>query len=112
MEPAGLAQIESVFRNVIRVSIAGAFIALAVVLIISGIKFLTSGGDPKAIQAAGQSVTWALLGILFLAIAWLVLQLIASFTGIEALKVFDVGKLCTDANLAICVPKLAPAPAP
>lgn len=57
-----------------------------VVLIIGGIKFLTSAGEAKAIQAATQSITWALLGILFLAIAWLILQLIQNFTGVEVTK--------------------------
>ena len=111
-DAAGLAQIEAMFEQVISFIVPLAFVALFVVLVWAGIKFLTSGGDPKALEAARNTVTWALLGILFLAIAWLVLQLVAAFTGIDALKTFDVGKLCTDKNLAICVPKSLPAPTP
>ena len=112
-DAAGLTQIEAVFSRVISLFVGGAFVALFVVLVWAGIKFLTSGGDPKALQAAGQAVTWALLGILFLAIAWLVLQLIAAFTGIDALKTFDVGKLCLPGtDLGTCVPKSSPAPTP
>ena len=104
-DPAGLTQIEGVFRHVVQISVAGAFIALAVILVIAGIKFLTSGGEPKAIESARNTVTWALLGILFMAIAWLVLQLIAAFTGIQALPVFKIGELCIPpGNLAKCTP--------
>lgn len=92
--PAGLDDIEALFRRVIQVIVGLAFIALLVVLIISGIKFLTSGGEPKAVQSARDGVTWALLGILFLIIAWLVLQLISAFTGVEDLKKFNVKALC------------------
>ncbi len=85
-DAAGLKQIEDVFTNVISVVVALGFIALLVMLITAGFKYLTSGGEPKAIQAAHQTVSWALLGILFMAIAWLVLQLIHVFTGIDVTK--------------------------
>lgn len=91
---AGLTQIEEVFRNVIKISVGGAFIALFVVLVWAGIKFLTSGGEPKALESARDAVTWALLGILFLALAWLILKLIAAFTGIPDLTSFNIKVLC------------------
>lgn len=94
LPPAGLNEIEKVFGNIISVSVTLAFIALLVILVWAGIKYLTSGGEQKAVQATHQTVTWALLGILFMVIAWLVLQLIATFTGIETLKIFDIRVLC------------------
>lgn len=92
-DPAGLKEIEQVFSNVISVIVGLGFIATLVMLILAGFKYLTSGGEPKAIQQAHLTVTWALLGILFLAIAWLILQLIQAFTGIEV-TVFNVKTLC------------------
>lgn len=97
-EPAGLTQIENLVQRIIRLSTGLAFVALFVVLLWAGIKFLTSGGDPKALQSAQQTVVWALLGILFLAIAWLVLQLVAAFTGIPGLRIFDIRVLCVPGN--------------
>lgn len=91
--PAGLAQIEQTFSNVISVIVGLGFITLVVLLVWAGIKYLTSGGEPKAIQSAHQTVTWAFLGILFLAIAWLILQLIEAFTGIKV-TIFDIRQLC------------------
>lgn len=92
--PAGLAEIEQVFGNVISVVVGLGFIASLVLLVFAGIKYITSGGEPKAIQAAHQTVTWALLGILFLAIAWLILQLVQAFTGVEV-TIFNIRALCT-----------------
>ncbi len=90
---AGLKEIEDVFKNVISVIVGLGFIAMLVMLIMAGIKYLTSGGEPKAIQAAHNTVTWALLGVVFMAIAWLILQLIRAFTGIDV-TIFDIKALC------------------
>lgn len=100
--PAGLTAIEELFGRIISLFVGLAFIALLVVLVWTGIRYLTSGGEPKALQSASQSLTWALLGMLFLVIAWLVLQLLAAFTGIEALKVFDIRTLCVPGIVGLC----------
>ena len=94
---AGLNEIEQVFANVISVIVGLGFIATLVLLVVAGFKYLTSGGEPKAIQAAHQTVTWALLGILFMAVAWLLLQLIQAFTGINV-TFFNIKTLCGDPN--------------
>lgn len=88
-QPAGLDQIEQIFTNVIAAAVGLGFIAALVMLISAGFKYLTSNGEPKSVQAAHQTVTWALLGIVFMAIGWLVLQLIHSFTGIDV-TIFNV----------------------
>ncbi len=95
--PAGLKEIEDVISSVISAIVGLGFIAMLVMLIMAGYKYLTSGGDPKSISAAHQTVTWALLGVVFMAIAWLVLQLISNFTGINV-TVFDIKALCGDAK--------------
>ena len=87
--PAGLTELENLFNRIISISVGLAFIALIAVLVFAGIKFITSGGEAKALQSTSLTVTWALLGILFLAIAWLVLLLIQNFTGINV-TLFDL----------------------
>ncbi len=81
--PAGLQQIEDLFKQIITVATGLGFIALLVLIVFAGFKYLMSGGEQKAVQAAHQTVTWALLGIVFMAIAWLILQLIHAFTGVD-----------------------------
>lgn len=87
--PAGLDEIESIFTSVISVTVGLAFMTMLVLIVWAGIKYLTSGGEPKAVASAHQTVTWALLGIVFMAIAWLVLQLIHVFTGINV-TIFNI----------------------
>lgn len=93
--PAGLIQLEEIVLRIINLSVGLAFIALLVILVYGGIKFLTSGGETKPIQSASGTITWALLGILFLALAWLILRLISVFTGIPELLFFDPKLLCS-----------------
>ena len=105
--PAGLDQFEAMVGNLVSVIVGLGFVATLVMLIMAGFKYLTSGGEPKAIQAAHQTVTWALLGIVFMAAAWLLLQLIQAFTGINV-KVFDIKTLCGVGGTQFCSPSPKP----
>lgn len=80
--PAGLNELESIVGNVISVVVGLGFVAMLVLIVTAGFKYLTSGGEPKAIQAANQTFSWALLGVVFMAVAWVILQLIARITGL------------------------------
>lgn len=88
--PAGPTQLVQLFTRIINLAVEAAFTVLLIMLVYAGIKFLTSGGDPKAISSASATITWALLGILFLAIGWLLLLLIKNFTGVDVTK-FCIG---------------------
>ncbi|MDD2822585.1 MAG: hypothetical protein PHQ59_00755 [Candidatus Daviesbacteria bacterium] len=88
--PAGPKQLQELFMRIINLAAEAAFVVLLIMLVYAGIKFLTSGGDPKAIGAAGGTITWALLGILFMAIGWLLLLLIKNFTGVDVTQ-FCIG---------------------
>ncbi len=92
-EPAGLTQIEDLFKNIVSIVVGLGFIAVLVMVVWAGFKYLTSGGEQKAIQQAHQVVTWALLGMVFMALAYLVLLLIENFTGVKV-SVFDAKTLC------------------
>lgn len=102
-DPAGLDQFEQVVGNIVSVIVGLGFVATLILLIMAGFKYLTSGGEPKAIQSAHQTAIWALLGILFMAIAWLILQLIHSFTGIDV-TIFNIKTLCGDPKATIPFP--------
>ena len=91
--PAGLDQLEQMIGNIISVIVGLGFIAMLVLLIMAGFKYLTSGGEPKALQAAHHTLAWAILGLFLMAVAWMLLQLIQAFTGIEV-TVFNIKILC------------------
>lgn len=88
---AGIVQIQELITRLISISVALAFIIFSIVMVYAGIRFITSGGDPKSIAAASQAITWGFLGILFLVLAWLILILIEAFTGVPVSKTFCLG---------------------
>ncbi len=86
MNPAGVAQLQLLFEKVLQLIVPLAFIILLIMLFYAGIRFIISGGEAKNLGEASKIITWALLGMLFLVIAWLVLQLIEAFTGVGVTK--------------------------
>lgn len=88
--PAGPQQLLELVQRLISLSVSLAFLVLTIMLFWGGLKYLTSGGEPKSLGQAAQTITWALLGILFLVLAWLILQLIENFTGVKVTQ-FCIG---------------------
>lgn len=78
-----LCDLEDVLINVIIVTASLAAIALFAMLVLGGIKFLTSGGDPKGTQTAKSTLTYAIAGFALLIIAWFILLFIEIFTGVQ-----------------------------
>lgn len=82
-EYATLQELEAVFQSVITwIAIIGGFLAF-IALIIGGFKYIAARGDPKAISGAQSTITWALIGLALIIIAWLILVFIKDFTGVN-----------------------------
>lgn len=94
---AGLQEIQNVLKNVISSIVGLGIIAMFVMIVMAGYKFLRSGGDPKSIESAKQTITWAILGMTFMAVAWLLMRLIFEVTGVNV-TIFDIGSLCKVVN--------------
>jgi hypothetical protein len=93
VSPEGVATIKGVeclFKNLINP--IPALIALVAVgmIIFAGIRLLTAGPDPKAYKSAWDTFTWAVIGLILLAAAWLIIVLIERFTG-APLSTFTIG---------------------
>lgn len=88
--PAGIKQVQEIVLRIIDLSTGLVFMVLVVMLVVGGIKFLTSGGEQKSVQSAKSLVTWAILGVVFMALAFLILRLIEAFTGVPVTQF----KLC------------------
>lgn len=58
-------------------------IVLLLILITGGIQFMTSGGDPKATQAAKQRITNAIIGIIIMFVSFWIVQIIGSLLGVS-----------------------------
>ncbi|MEX0622070.1 MAG: pilin [Candidatus Woykebacteria bacterium] len=88
-EPATLQDLETVFRSVITwVAVIGGFLAF-IAIIIGGFKYIVARGDPKAVSSAQNTITWAVIGLVLIIVAWLVLVAISQFTE-QNVRVFDI----------------------
>ncbi len=79
---AGILQIQELILRTLNIIVGLGFVALTVMLVWAGVKFIISGGEAKEIQQIWGIVTWAFLGALMFGIAWLVIQLIGAWTGV------------------------------
>lgn len=89
-EVATIQGLECVFQNVVTIITALSGLALFVMLLIGGITYLTSGGDPKASEKAKNTMTFAIAGLVLIIAAYLILNLISTFTGIPNLLKFTI----------------------
>lgn len=80
---AELSDLEAVFGNVVSAVLGLAGIVLFILLITGGIKYISSGGDPKGMEEAKKTITYAILGFVFIAAGYLILLLIKNLTGVD-----------------------------
>src|SRR3989344_6669770 len=78
---ATLGGLEGLFDNVISAALALGGIILFVMLIIGGFTYITAGDDPQNAEAAKKTLTTAIGGMVLIALAFLILRVIATFTG-------------------------------
>jgi len=81
--PATIQDLEIIFGNVVKVALGFAGIVLFVLLIVGGMKYITSGGDPKAVEGAQKTITYAIAGLILILLSFLILVLIKQITGVD-----------------------------
>jgi hypothetical protein len=54
-------------------------------IIFSGYQFMFSGGDSKAVDGARKTLTFAVLGLFLIFLSFLILNIIATVTGVACL---------------------------
>ncbi|OGV89593.1 hypothetical protein A2Z41_02595 [Microgenomates group bacterium RBG_19FT_COMBO_39_10] len=87
-DPATISDLIQIMWNLLNLAIRLAGIATFIMIILGGFKWLTAGGDPKAVESARNTITYAILGLVLIIIAWFILKFIADFTGVEGLLKF------------------------
>lgn len=85
--------IECIFQNII--GPVPSLLALVAVgmIVLAGARLLMAGSDPKAYAAAWSTFTWAVIGLILLAVAWLIIILIQRFTGTTGITNFGIPSL-------------------
>ncbi|MBI3576533.1 hypothetical protein HY086_00650 [Candidatus Gottesmanbacteria bacterium] len=82
--------LEPLFSNAIRGVVSLAVVALFIMLLIGGFKFILSGGDAKQTEQAKSTLTSAILGMALIAFSYLILKLIGTFTGVQDVTKFQI----------------------
>lgn len=76
-------------EDILKASVNLLFIVAAVLaiifLILGGIRWITSGGDPKGVEAARKQITYAIIGLIIVFLAFLIVNTIGGLFGIKLL---------------------------
>ena len=86
VDPSGIATINNLgclFERIVSYALGFAGIVLFVLLIIGGFRFITSGGDPKAVEGAQKTLTSAIAGLVLILVSYIILFLISNITGVD-----------------------------
>lgn len=83
-DPGGF--VASLFKNGISMLILGAFLLMLIYTIIAGIKFITAGGDSKAISAAWSQIYMGMIGMLVVVGSYAIIVLIETFFNIKIIS--------------------------
>lgn len=86
-----------IIGNVVFWLLVFAGIVALVLIIISGFKFVTSGGDQKQVEGARKTLTWAIIGLFLILLSFAIVRFIADVTGVGCITRF---------GLTQCVPKI------
>ncbi len=84
--------LEPLFANAIIAIAALVGVALFVMFVVGGFKFLLSGGDQKQLGQAKNTLTYAIIGLVVIVVAFLILRTISVFTGLPGLLKFTIPK--------------------
>lgn len=82
--------LECLIANVFQVILTVIGLAGFVMMIIGAFRWLVSGGNAKGVEAARNTITFAVVGLVVALSAFIVLNLIASFTGINVITSFVI----------------------
>lgn len=77
--------IPGIVSGLINVVLIVAAVVFFFILVIGGIRWITSGGDKANTEAARNQITAALVGLVIVFAAWAIIELLQTFFGINIL---------------------------
>lgn len=80
--------IPTVFQLVVRGALEFAGITALVMIILSGIRLINSGGNPEQVMKARKTLVFAILGLGLVLVSFTIVNLIAYTTGAHCITTF------------------------
>ncbi|MBP7875371.1 hypothetical protein KA012_00050 [Candidatus Woesebacteria bacterium] len=75
--------LECLLANVLNVFIALIGLAAFIMIIVASFRYLLSGGNTKGTEQARNTLTYAIVGIIVSLSAFIILNLLSAFTGVD-----------------------------
>lgn len=89
----GVATIQGVscmVANILSVSLTVIGLAGFIMLIVGSLRWLMSGGNTQNVDSARKTMTFAVIGLVIALSSFVIINLIAEFTGIDIIKQFFI----------------------
>jgi hypothetical protein len=80
---ATLSCIPIIIQNIVLAALAFSGLVALVLIIYSGITYITSHGDPQKVEGAKKTLTWAIVGLVVIFLSFFVVNLISQVTGVD-----------------------------
>lgn len=90
---ATITGIECIVTNILGIAVSGIGLASAAMFFVGSILYLTSEGNPKGVDAAKKTISYAILGIVLAISAWVILNFISVFTGNTTILKFGIEEI-------------------
>lgn len=82
-KPTSIACIPQFLGNIAQAGIILAGVAAVFLIAFSGLKFLTSGGDPLKVESAKKTMTYTIIGLVLILGAYFIIKLVANATSTD-----------------------------
>lgn len=83
---ATLACIPVIIKLVVNAALVFAGIVALVLIIYSGIRYITSRGDQTALDSAKKTLTYAIIGLIVIFLSFFIVNLVSTLTGVSQIS--------------------------
>ncbi len=88
---ATLSCIPIVFKNVVDWLLLFSAVTALFFILFAAFKFIRSGGQPKLVEDARNTLTYAIIGLVVILLSFAIINLISAVTGVSCITQFGLG---------------------
>ena len=81
-----LGWIVALAENILSVALQFVGVVAFIMLLIGGVKVLTSGGNPEAMETGKKTLTMAIAGLFIAVFSWFILNILGVITGVNLIE--------------------------